>query len=86
MYHNTGGVYTSDISAMDADGFYNTITYSLDNDYDGIFTINSMTGELRRTSNQSIPAPAAVSYHNIIYFITKPPECLTANVCMLLGG
>ena len=85
MYHNTGGVYTSDISATDNDGFYNTITYSLDNDHDGIFAINSMTGELRRTTNQSIPAPAAVSCRNIC-FITKPPECLTANVCMLLGG
>ena len=71
MYHNTGGVYTSDISATDDDGFYNTITYSLDNDYDGIFTINSMTGELRRTTNQSIPAPAAVSLQYMLHHQTS---------------
>ena len=58
----TGGVYTSDISASDADGFYNMITYSIDNDHDGIFTIDSSTGELSRTTNESVPAPEAVSH------------------------
>ena len=52
---------------MDADGFYNTITYSIDNDYGGVFTINNITGELRRTSNESIPAPDAVSMFCVIY-------------------
>ena len=64
-FHHTGGVYTSVVSATDADGFYNTITYTIDNDYDGVFTMDSITGELRRTTNESISAPEAVSnsYH-----------------------
>ena len=49
------------ISASDADGFYDIITYSLDNDYDGTFVIDQSTGVLMRTSNVSIPAPAPVS-------------------------
>ena len=67
MIHYTGGVYTSDISATDADGFYDMITYSIDNDYDGIFIINSVTGELSRTSNESVPAPSAVSNDRYSY-------------------
>lgn len=49
------------ISASDGDGLYNTITYSLVNDYDGTFVVNEVTGVLMRTSNVSIPAPAPVS-------------------------
>jgi len=60
-YHHTGAIYSASIRATDADGFYNTITYSIDNDYNGVFTINNVTGEFGRTSNESIPAPAAVS-------------------------
>ena len=89
-YYNTGGVYTSDISATDADGFYNTITYSLDNDYDGVFTINRMTGDLRRTTNTSIPAPAAVSsyiaisMHENRYTGHKQfSRCSTLQACLL---
>ena len=37
------------------------ITYSIDNDSNGIFTIDSSTGELSRTTNESAPAPEAVS-------------------------
>ena len=60
-YIITGGVYSSAISASDADGFYNTVTYSIDNDHGGIFTIDSSTGELSRPNNESAPVPEAVS-------------------------
>lgn len=74
-FHHSGGVYTSVVSATDADGFYNTFTYSIDNDYDGVFTMDSINRELRRTTNESISAPDAVSnsYHflksNCVYKI-----------------
>ena len=48
------------ISASDADGFYDTITYSLDNDYGGTFVIDQSTGALMRTTDTSI-TPDAVS-------------------------
>jgi len=56
-----GAVYSTMVSANDADGFYNTITYSLDDDYNGVFVIDQATGALMRTSNDSIPAPLPVS-------------------------
>ena len=66
--HCTGGTYTTDILARDDDGFYNTITYSLENDYNGTFVIDSNTGALRRTSDESLPAPAAVCNKFLLLF------------------
>ena len=64
--HYTGGVYTSDVIATDQDGFYNMITYSIDDDYDGVFIMDNITGELIRTTNTRIPAPGTVS-NSLLY-------------------